>query len=615
MTGLETLALQTPLWGMAVLPLALALVALYTIRSKPRVQTLPSLRLWRMVLAKKRPNSFLSRWRNSLFLLLQLLVLLAAALALARPVLDSDTGGDVVVVVDTSASMGAVDGRFEAAKDQARALLDRLDPGARAALVAAGPEVRVAVPMTGDRGALRAALAGLEVSPGPATPPRVLLAAIVGARTEDTRVAHVFGDSWAASALGAGVPGARVLLHHVGKSAENVGVTRLDVRPRGGAFQVAALVRNFSAAPAKVEASLLAAGPPKTQVVEVPPLGREQIVLFDGARPDQGLLGVKVRVRAGPTDRLAADDVAQAAPRRGAVKVLLLSTAPEPIQRALELISAVQVEARPPGALAGMKGELDGYDLVVAEGVWDPALAGRRLLLFHGPGASALSTGQAMVAPEQTGQDGTHPVMRYLNLQGVLFQAARHLDKVVGARPLLQSTLGPLLVATAEGEARQVLAGFTLSECDLADGIAFPILLTNSVRWLLEDDSRLKGQFRVGQALRVEAGTRLEVTPPGGAPEVLRPEGQGRVEVRPFRTVGVHQVREGPNVALPYPVNLLDPGESDLSPRGEGSEEVGTRPEAGEGSGTRRLWRLLLGVALALLVAEWVLLAVRGGAS
>ncbi len=113
-------------WYLVLLALAGPILALYFLKSRPVRQNVPSNAIWRLVLAKIRPNSFLQRFQNSVFLLLQLLVLLFVVLALARPAFLGSGGLLRVVIIDQSASMQAQDiapSRWQAARDRARALL------------------------------------------------------------------------------------------------------------------------------------------------------------------------------------------------------------------------------------------------------------------------------------------------------------------------------------------------------------------------------------------------------------------------------------------------------------------------------------------------------------
>ncbi len=103
------------------------------------------------------------RSRRAVKLLLVYLALAALPLALARPQWGTSvekitrTGGDVVIVLDTSLSMAAEDlapNRLDQAKHSIGALLDRL-AGDRVALVVFAGQASLSCPLTVDHGALR----------------------------------------------------------------------------------------------------------------------------------------------------------------------------------------------------------------------------------------------------------------------------------------------------------------------------------------------------------------------------------------------------------------------------------------------------------------------------
>lgn len=603
--------LHAPLWALLGGPVLLGLVALYTIRSQPQHRKLPSLRLWREVLRRKRPNSLLSRYRNSLFLLLQLLVLGAGFLAVMRPYRSSDTSGEILLAVDLSASMATLDGRMDQAREKLNRILDGLDPGARAALVPLGPLPLAGVEMTRDLGSLRAALQALRPQPGPALSPAQVLERLAARRTPGTHLVHLVADSYAPEDFPGGLPGSRVQLHHVGSSRENVGITRLDVRPEGDAYQVAALLRNYAAVPAEVVVQLVGQAPRDSAREILAAEGGERMVLFSGVQPEDGVLGVGLRVARGPRDRLDLDDRAWSAPRRGSVRVLLVSAAPADLQRALELEMAVKVTHVLPTQLPSPE-DLAGYDLVVSDRHWSPELAEHPLLLFHPRKATPFSAGRLLTDPSLGQLDRTHPVNRYLSLRDVSFGEAMDLDLVEDARTVVDAASGPLVLVRETGGERQVLCAFDLGETDLPRRVGFPIFLTNAVRWLLANDSKLKGQFRVGQPLALRGPGPFVLRDPGGEETTLESSSGGSL---PFDRLGVYQLRRGKRRPEAYPVNLLSPEESRISPRGAGTHHLGEVERDASGRGQRELWKLLLVASLVGLTLEWTLLSLRGGAS
>jgi hypothetical protein len=600
------------MWGLLALPVLLGLVALYTIRSQPQHRKLPSLRIWQEVLKRKRPNSLLSRYRNSLFFFLQMAALVLGFLAIMQPFRVSDTSGDVLLVADLSASMGAEDGRLSQAQEKLTELVDALTLGARARLLTVGPIPKVLTEFTQERSLLRGAIGKLQAQPGPAMAPDQLLARLASSRSPKTHQVHLVTDQYRPEDFPGGLPGTRLHIHYVGSSEENVAITRLDVRPQGSLYQVAALVRNFSQIPAEVVVELQAAGPQVTRRETIPPGGRERLLLFKGASPKKGVLGVTLRVARGPEDRLTCDNQAWSAPRRGAVRVLLVSSDPEDLQKALKLEPSVAVALTSPEKLPSPE-ELQGFDLVVADRFWSPSLEALPLLLFHPRKTTPFSSGRKLASLEMTGMDSTHPVNRYLNLREVHFGSGVLLDRVEGGNPVVYATSGPLVVARNQGKARQVVCAFDLKTSDLPKRIGFPIFLTNVVRWLLANDSKLKGHFRVGQAIRLGKVAAVQLTTPAGETKQLKTQGG---VLTPFESTGIFHIQRSKGRALPYPVNLLDPGESRIAPVAQGSTVAGENQlDKSVGSSEQELWKLLLLAGLGILSLEWLLLSLRGGAA
>ncbi|MFI5293148.1 MAG: BatA domain-containing protein, partial [Candidatus Limnocylindrales bacterium] len=101
-----------------ITPLALAglvfipvVLAMYMLKLRRDRAVVPSTLLWSRLLTDVEANAPWQRLRRSPLLLLQLLLVIALVLLAARPFLERPAGlaRDIVLVMDTSASMGATD--------------------------------------------------------------------------------------------------------------------------------------------------------------------------------------------------------------------------------------------------------------------------------------------------------------------------------------------------------------------------------------------------------------------------------------------------------------------------------------------------------------------------
>lgn len=191
-------------WLLALVPLA-ALPVLVHLFLRLRRTSLPFSSL--MFFLKVDPHAHARRrLREILLLLLRILVLLFAIFALSRPQLSSLGGGGpgaVVLLIDTSASMGAVasDHRtlLARAQDGAAALLDVLGAGDTAALVPTVTDPSLALPagLVSDHAAVRTAVERLTPTEAASDVPRALAAAaaLLADAPAVRRELHVFTDA------------------------------------------------------------------------------------------------------------------------------------------------------------------------------------------------------------------------------------------------------------------------------------------------------------------------------------------------------------------------------------------------------------------------------------
>src|SRR5579859_998259 len=92
------------LWFLVALPV---IFVLYLIQSRYRPQVVASLLLWKRMARDLEAEAAWRRPRWDLLLALQLLVAVAAAVALARPAVSGAGSQRLAIVLDTSASMAA----------------------------------------------------------------------------------------------------------------------------------------------------------------------------------------------------------------------------------------------------------------------------------------------------------------------------------------------------------------------------------------------------------------------------------------------------------------------------------------------------------------------------
>jgi len=167
-----------------------SLLVLYFLKLRRPRQVVPSLVLWRQVLADQRVNSPFQRFKRNILLLLQLLLLALLALAAMQPVLRRIGSGAtrLPVLIDTSASMAALDqpngqSRLDAAKARVRDLIQNLPPDQELCLIGFSKTARRLTDFTNSKTELRDALNALQVEDVPGDLEEALRLAQALART------------------------------------------------------------------------------------------------------------------------------------------------------------------------------------------------------------------------------------------------------------------------------------------------------------------------------------------------------------------------------------------------------------------------------------------------
>src|SRR4051812_7445750 len=145
-----------------------ALLILYFLKLRRREIDIASTFLWKKAIQDLQVNAPFQKLRRNLLLLLQLLLLCLLLLALARPVMNLTPGAGklTVLLIDRSASMSAKDAdghsRLDEAKKRAKELVDTMNRGAYATVIAFDDGAEAVQKFTTDTVALRNAIDGIQ---------------------------------------------------------------------------------------------------------------------------------------------------------------------------------------------------------------------------------------------------------------------------------------------------------------------------------------------------------------------------------------------------------------------------------------------------------------------
>jgi len=169
--------------ALLLLGLVPILILIHSLKPKPKKFEVTNLFLWQEVLDERTGGVFIKRLVNNLPLLLQILAVILASVALAKPVwfYTPKVKGDVILVMDTSASMKTLTGsgtRFDQARKEALGLIADLPGESRMLIIEAGRNPIVLSPFSNDKGLLKQIVEGIQPSDEPGRLEKALFLAL-----------------------------------------------------------------------------------------------------------------------------------------------------------------------------------------------------------------------------------------------------------------------------------------------------------------------------------------------------------------------------------------------------------------------------------------------------
>lgn len=606
--------------------LALPILLLYMLKLRRRRVEISSILLWQMLLRDRQANTPWQRLRRNLLLFLQLLILACLVLALSRPAIPSASiaSGSLVVLMDGSASMTALEGsstRFEASRVAVRELIRDLgsDEMMTLILVRAQPVVLAASQV--DKHRLYDALDQAEPAQGPANWEAALaLAAGAASQTSSNNTILIVSDGGIPQANLPGLPG-DVRYLPIGATGENLALTALALRPAGGSAELFASVKNYGqheqqallsiyanddlleaqslTIPAGAEKSLTLSGLPDTQAVYF-----ARLTPVQQAQPDASAEQFN--------DALELDNTAYAVyqpPRAG--RLLLVSPGNiflEQVLAALPSITPYQYVAQDESAIQLPE---DSFDCYVFDGVLPESLPAGNFLLINPP-SNELFAVTGSFAPHQPAYLPSHPLTAQLDWSNVHIAQAGTLQAPAWAETLVEVDGKPIVFVGETAGHRLAVLMFDLHQSDLPLQVAFPILIANLIDYLVPSYGfPAQNAILPGDTLLIRSQPSVDqvvVVSPSGKTFTYPASSSGILfaDTHELGLYAVNYLQEGAQSAEYFAVNLFDPLESDIQPRA--SLTVGRmtiQASAADRLSLRELWPWISALALFILLIEW----------
>jgi Ca-activated chloride channel homolog len=598
--------------------LMIPLVVFYFLKLRRPRHIIPSLVLWRQVIADQRVNSPFQRFKRNILLLLQLLLLALLILAAMQPILRrfSSNATRLPVLIDISASMAALDkpngqSRLDAAKARVRELIESLPSDQEVTLIAFARNARRLTPFTNNKSELRDALASLQVEDVSGELDDALRLAQAIARTAAFDRVWIISDGNFPARTQFELS-FNVDFQRVAPAASNFGITACSAR-RSLGEQWDVFVQLGGSAEAEST----------TGTVELRAngevAGSERVSLVKGSAPRLSFrLGssepVAVEVRYVPEglDSLASDNTAwlqlpAARPLSVFVPELLGST-----RHAIGAIEGVELY---PGT-AGEK--LSGYDLAITDQEADLSIPARVVGTF----GIVPEDLKALVTIEKTPAQAIdwrrdHPLLQHVSFDDVVFsETPKNAPDVsetrireLGYEILADGPHGPLIIDKTEADQLRVHAMFHPDRSTMVYRVGFPVYVSNLVQAALrraqlsEVNAAATGvlppiALAAGQSVRIEGPGKFSRTETTGT--------DGKLTGVPAPKVGEYLINDGA-ASLRIGASLISAAETSLA----GVDQIEFAEQLKVSAGTtsprvdRSLWWSIALAALCMLVVEW----------
>jgi len=497
-------------WGL--LGLAVPIVMLYLIRQQMRFKSVSTLLFWTSRSPKLYNMPLWRRLRRLLSLLLQLLFLVLLVAALSRPLWPGQgkEALSVVLLLDASPTLGAVDAaglRW----DQARQALERQIQSLRffdeAMLIRSGATPEILCTWTNRPSDLRAALNKARPSGNTSEIlPALSLAKNLAASRARGKVVLVTDGVWVVPPEKEQLEGVNTVW--LGRSAINAGITLFSARRSLVApedYQLALTIEHNDSITHSGELILMQDGRLLDALsVEMIPgkawhrswnfQGKDASVFTSEFKPN----GTDVWLE----DNRAETRVQELKPLR----VALVSTPNAFLETALKVIPMVSVHRLEPSEMSAIK--VDDADLwVFHEAAVPDGFNGKAVLLIHPEGKGFWGEQQGRLEkPLITDVRPRTTILQFTTLHDVGLQSAGDYIPAAGAIAYATSLGKPLIFGNWERFPNWLVLGFPLEDSDLVFRTTFPILLNN-----------LAGNLRTGETggfsqVPGHVATRLKAT-------------------------------------------------------------------------------------------------------
>ena len=600
-----------------VLGLIPILILIHTLRPKSKPVTISNLYLWREVLKERSSHVTFERLKRNFPLLLQIIIVILAALALARPtwLYFIAKKGNMILVIDTSASMKTkVESitRFDKARAKALELIEGRDQDQKILIVEAGRKPRVKGGFVDNSNQAKGLVKSLEPSDACSDLEKAVYLALSFVDPVNRDLVYLVTDAAGKdiSAIVKDHPGIRPIIISGGE--HNIGITKFEFRQeaeRDDTYEIMLEVKNFNPTPLECNVRLFF----DNTIIFDKPLAfsahEKKLLIFPYAGLLTGIASALLEI----DDDLATDNRAYLSLNASKdLWVLLVSKGNYFLESLLEAYPNFKVNSIKEIIPSSWNDQTRRHDIVIVDRMDFPQTQKGNLLLIdaYSPSIPVARTGSVQF-PGSLVWNKNNPLMANVDVGGLIIEQAAETKADKRMQTVIESTQTGLMYTYSQGGLRSVFLGFDLTRSDLPFKVAFPVMMSNIINWLNPHKLEFSiQQARAGEAFDIYLDPQTETFYTRAPQEKWEKQ---RAKGNPFRythtrNVGVYTISENGKQRY-FTVNLADESESDIT-------QLSIQPISGpvdesliseEISVQHPMWTVFILLGLGMLILEWYL--------
>ncbi len=599
--------------GFLLLGLIPVVILLHSLKPKARPIFSTTVYLWQKAHREQSAGLRLKRLRRNIPLLMQLLVITLAAIALANPILPGETSSaaNMILIVDTSASMQAETGegsRIAIAREKADQLIRSFSGKGELMIIGAGIKPMIIARFSRDTDALRDAVSELKALDVAGQIKKSIYLALSFMRPDTNDRIVLLTD-------GAGMDLPEILSIDsridpvlIKGGSRNTGITNFTYRQlpdNPGRLEFLVEVSNFNDYPVLC---------PLLLTLDEFPLDRRTlgltarqtkryIVPYEGPQSGKAILKLDL------DDDFVLDNSAYAVFNRPQkIYIHLFSKESAFLEKALRAYPGIELN-RSADILAGsFSDQVRQHDLVIVNNMEVPVVEQGNLVLINSlsPTLPLTKTGN-ISSPVVVDWHKNHPLLRDINFAGLIIEQAALVKAGQGPVELISGDQSGLCYSYENERLRILYLGFDLEQTNLPLKVAFPMLVDNILLWtnpgvFRKELALLKTGDPVPLYLRATA-KEIDLRTPSRILENLAVDHNPLLFSDTYES-GIYRVREA-DYRFSFAVNLFNKSESDIIPIDLKETQTRSAPLPMSARSGFSPWLILFLLAAVLVIIEW----------